>query len=534
MSNSSNIETWIKHELNINLDITSFEKQFSNGYYFGEIFYQYLLNPQFRETFVNRTQTIYRSRNFSQLIPLFKTYIDIDLNKDTIKDLEGARVGVAKKLLLKMRSVLEDKYEDNLKIKNKDFLTDAQRSLYRKVKGRQLNASLQRVELQMVPFEEEMLKQQTRAQEIREEQENNIRDKLQFQRSIRIKNLKHNHDYMKEWEKKHKGLWKRSRLDQKELKSKNVRFETVMTKKVRLAESKRLAASEAEAYGGITAFEDSANRLGIELEHTGFGEEPPAGSKKKKKKEFNPVATMQKINKKIDRLELDRKEKDSRLRRIGLTQRKAEESMKMHTEEIEKLAIYKEKSRVQLLNSSQKIIEAQRMIFIKQNRKEFYEKKDHQLKNTVNTGIKNLKTMSDSKWADRRKQILLKKRMVLLEEREKKYDNNYRICDDILNYMLEMVEVCGKKIGINHDAKGSRAVSANAMNKPDQVLNVELSNMGESQMTKRLREDKLTTGVDNTEYGGLSSVFKEKSDMKSMMKVKEAPRAPEGGELTAE
>jgi hypothetical protein len=99
------------------------------------------------------------------------------------------------------------------------------------------------------------------------------------------------------------------------------------------------------------------------------------------------------------------------------------------------------------------------MLFIKQNRTQFYEKRDEQLKNTVNSGIKNLKTMSDAKWADRRKHILLKKRMVMLEERERKYGKHYRICDDILQYMLEMVEVCGNKIGINSDNKASRATS---------------------------------------------------------------------------
>jgi len=38
------------------------------------------------------------------------------------------------------------------------------------------------------------------------------------------------------------------------------------------------------------------------------------------------------------------------------------------------------------------------MDFIKENRREFYGKKDSDLKNTVNTSIKNLKTMSNEKW----------------------------------------------------------------------------------------------------------------------------------------
>lgn len=84
------------------------------------------------------------------------------------------------------------------------------------------------------------------------------------------------------------------------------------------------------------------------------------------------------------------------------------------------------------------------MDFIKENRREFYEKKDFDLKNTVNTSIKNLKTMSNEKWEQKRKEVLLQQKVVMLEEREKKYEKHYRECDDILAYMLDMVEICAK------------------------------------------------------------------------------------------
>lgn len=93
-------------------------------------------------------------------------------------------------------------------------------------------------------------------------------------REVRIHNLKHNHEYMKEWEKKHKELWATSRQEQKELKSQNVNFELVMTSGILKHEDARVKASKADAEGGIKAFEESANRLGIELEHVGFGEKP--------------------------------------------------------------------------------------------------------------------------------------------------------------------------------------------------------------------------------------------------------------------
>jgi hypothetical protein len=48
---------------------------------------------------------------------------------------------------------------------------------------------------------------------------------------------------MKEWEKKHTSLWKRTVKEQKDLKNVKVKFESVMTQKLRKAEGKRLAAS---------------------------------------------------------------------------------------------------------------------------------------------------------------------------------------------------------------------------------------------------------------------------------------------------
>lgn len=81
--------------------------------------------------------------------------------------------------------------------------------------------------------------------------------------------------------------------------------------------------------------------------------------------------------------------------------------MKRQNEETEKLALFTGLSKSTVLKSSQMIMEAQRMDFIKENRREFYERKDYELKNTVNTSIKNLKTMSDEKWEQKRKETLL-------------------------------------------------------------------------------------------------------------------------------
>jgi hypothetical protein len=48
------IESWLKNEAKINCNIHNFEKDFSNGYYFGAIFFNYGLNPKFLDIFQNK------------------------------------------------------------------------------------------------------------------------------------------------------------------------------------------------------------------------------------------------------------------------------------------------------------------------------------------------------------------------------------------------------------------------------------------------------------------------------------------------
>ena len=51
---SDSIESWIKNEAKINLNVHNFEQEFSNGYYFGQIFFNFGLNPRFLEIYQNK------------------------------------------------------------------------------------------------------------------------------------------------------------------------------------------------------------------------------------------------------------------------------------------------------------------------------------------------------------------------------------------------------------------------------------------------------------------------------------------------
>ena len=99
------IESWLKTEVRINVHIHNFEKDFSNGYYFGAIFFNYGLNPKFIDVFQNKHQGPHILRNFYYLPELFKR-ISVPFNEDIMRSIQKCELGHAKQLLFKMRDAL--------------------------------------------------------------------------------------------------------------------------------------------------------------------------------------------------------------------------------------------------------------------------------------------------------------------------------------------------------------------------------------------------------------------------------------------
>lgn len=457
MSSSDSLESWIKEKVGINLNVASFEKDFSNGYYFGQILFQYGLNPSFEDIFINRHQGKYIKTNFTHLTPIMKE-IKVPINSDIVKAIVKKEIGVAKKLLFKLKSVLTAEYEEGLKIESKTFMNPPQLSLHRKLKNRGVGENIKIVERKMVKFEAEYLRQKEMAAQRRREEEDRYRDMIQNHRQERLRNIRKQHNYMKEWDKQHYNLWKLTRKEQKEIKNRMKNFVEDMTVKIKAAELRKVERDKKDAEEGVRAFEDSAARLGIELEH--YGEYDDI-KKKKKKKDFNPIATMQKIKNKNLKYEATRKEKESRFRRINVQQREAERELAKETEEKENLKRFVELSGSNLGKEFYHIVEEQREAFIKKNRKVYYENLEEQRKKDFKENLKKLKTMTDEEYQKKIKEVKFKKRVMLLEEREDEYKKNFRVCSDILDFMLEMTEECAQFLKV--DEKMSNYERKNTM-----------------------------------------------------------------------
>lgn len=91
---------WLNSDANLKVNVLSYEKEFSNGYYFGKILYNYGLLPIFMTHFSNKPQPVYRETHYQILEEAFGK-LGIDFDENVQKSLKREELGVAKKFLFK-------------------------------------------------------------------------------------------------------------------------------------------------------------------------------------------------------------------------------------------------------------------------------------------------------------------------------------------------------------------------------------------------------------------------------------------------
>lgn len=302
------------------------------------------LMPYFPDVFVNRPQPIYRIRNYETLAPVLHG-LGIQFTSDTVRALEKEEIGAAKKLLFEMKRVLAD-YEPALRDSNKTLRTPAQESLHRRLREKKAVPRAAKLESSLLPFEEEFLRQRRKAENQKQNDEQRYRDMVETHRQTQVGNLRTLKEYREKWEKGHIRAWKKTKQEQREVKQSMVDFADRMTQGLKVRESKLKGRDMLDYSKGIGNFEENANSLGIKLE-TGDGDKPA------KKKDFNSIATMQRITREVNKRERLHKQKESRLRKIKIQTLKAETEMEKLSEERLKLSKFLKFSKEEKLQEYQ-------------------------------------------------------------------------------------------------------------------------------------------------------------------------------------
>ena len=432
------IEHWLVHEANLKLNVLSFEKEFSNGYYFGQIFFNFGMLPSFLDYFQNKPQSIYRETHFDLLGPCFEQ-LGVKFDNNLRQSIRKEELGAAKKLIYKMRVELA-KVKDKQDLKNKAGMNEAHWSVHTKAKRMGMNQKTEKIERELIKFEEEFLKQKENARLQKDLDEKRYKEAVKKFRDERTSNLKLNHDYMKEWEKNLTSLWKNSKVEIFELKDVRVRFNNLMTQKIRDEEDRRTKVYHDEFFDGIQHFEDNANRLGVELYHD------PDRTDNIEKAPFNLQAMMQKVKMKSELNEASRKQKEARERYLKIKQAKLSEELAKQTEEQKKIERHIQKSLIHCRQAAAKITEDDLDEFLRHQREQLSAERQAAQAAKMEEIVRNLKTMSDEEYAKKCREVRLHKQVVMLEARAEKYNNQREVCGSIMEALFDMSDALYQKL----------------------------------------------------------------------------------------
>eukprot|EP00921_Rhytidocystis_pertsovi_P015423 GHVQ01024507.1.p1 GENE.GHVQ01024507.1~~GHVQ01024507.1.p1 ORF type:complete len:127 (-),score=19.42 GHVQ01024507.1:821-1201(-) len=99
------IYEWVNSVLKLSTHVDSFEKQFRNGYLFGEVLYE-LKQIDNTEDFQNSNSVAARIRNFTTLEPVMRA-LGVRFSTRHMQDVMDGREGAALRVLCQLKSAVE-------------------------------------------------------------------------------------------------------------------------------------------------------------------------------------------------------------------------------------------------------------------------------------------------------------------------------------------------------------------------------------------------------------------------------------------
>ena len=123
------IQSWINNEIRLTTTIQNIDKEFSNGYYYAEIFNKFKLIPSL-DKFYNSTDKKEIDHNFMLLDKTFKD-LNIRLNPEEFTKLKKGEKNKNKKILylIKMQLAKKEIKFENILLKNSQLLHNEYKNL---------------------------------------------------------------------------------------------------------------------------------------------------------------------------------------------------------------------------------------------------------------------------------------------------------------------------------------------------------------------------------------------------------------------
>eukprot|EP00921_Rhytidocystis_pertsovi_P015430 GHVQ01024517.1.p1 GENE.GHVQ01024517.1~~GHVQ01024517.1.p1 ORF type:complete len:233 (-),score=36.44 GHVQ01024517.1:269-967(-) len=199
------IYEWVNSVLKLSTHVDSFEKQFRNGYLFGEVLYE-LKQIDNTEDFQNSNSVAARIRNFTTLEPVMRA-LGVRFSTRHMQDVMDGREGAALRVLCQLKSAVEVQSSQSLlpdattgragplrsiAATRPQFDAHQRRFVEQRIKTLTMPPTQARMDKYLKRFDEEKLKQEKNAAEEKTRETDVIKSQRHMFREAQIAGVRKN------------------------------------------------------------------------------------------------------------------------------------------------------------------------------------------------------------------------------------------------------------------------------------------------------------------------------------------------------
>ncbi|CDW76374.1 sperm flagellar protein 2 [Stylonychia lemnae] len=271
---------WLNNEIELSHPVKDFEKDFANGYLFGELLYKFNQQSNFK-SFSKKSDVASNLENFNKLFPTLRN-LKVKFDSDMVDNIIKQQRGSALRLLYQLKMVLEKVYPptdiavlrktgkmgDNqpaLKIAHSKDKYDEHAQKFFQNRLQELNKpqKVLNMEKHLDKFDQEKQRQEDQAKRFHSE-EMDAKDKMrQETRRAQINKIQRNAGFMEEWQQKGVEDWKKNQSIKKDREKRQLEFEYKQAEKYNNLTVKKIDEANKEVNDGIGQFEQTLKNIGI-------------------------------------------------------------------------------------------------------------------------------------------------------------------------------------------------------------------------------------------------------------------------------
>eukprot|EP00742_Colponemidia_sp_Colp-10_P006325 GILJ01006779.1.p1 GENE.GILJ01006779.1~~GILJ01006779.1.p1 ORF type:complete len:1812 (+),score=440.28 GILJ01006779.1:171-5606(+) len=366
------LANWLNHEVELSDRIENFERDFANGYFFGELLYKFSQQPDFPE-FINRHDTQAKVHNFSLLYPTMKN-LGLKFASNQAHEIMRQERGASLRLLYQVKMALEkiSSVPSGITPRGGDLGKSSHmptqkitvhKSVYENMEQshfeERLRASAKplkqvRMQLHLKKFHEAGMENEVRARTLEAADQEEEERQTQERRRAQIGRRLNNTGFMEQWQQRGEESWKKNQEVKQDRERTELRFEMSLAEQTKRKAQAFKESGVHEVESGIDAFERNLARIGVDdrrgkdtdsglvlsdstispLEHLKtLSKRLPDNNTQR----LEATVFMEKVRENKVETEIARKERERRRRRVLVDQAKTQEEAEMKKKEDELL-----------------------------------------------------------------------------------------------------------------------------------------------------------------------------------------------------